>query len=62
MTEHKNDTSNVPAAACRRCGGWTTQGGMSQHGTSNVPVMGRTGCDCHNTLKAPEPYPRRVKW
>ena len=37
----------VPAAACPRCGGWTGYGGMSQHSTSTVPVIGRTGCVCH---------------
>lgn len=36
----------VPAAACPRCGGWTSMGGMSQHSDSEVEVDGRTGCTC----------------
>lgn len=40
----KNDLTNIPAAACRVCGGWTSQGGMSQHAEAVEPVMGRTGC------------------
>lgn len=36
----------IPAAACPRCGGWTSYGGMSQHAGSLVPVQGRTGCTC----------------
>jgi len=43
---HKNDTVKVPAAACPRCGGWTPFGGCSQHSNSEVPVHGRTGCNC----------------
>ena len=50
---HSNDMSNVPAAACGMCGGWTSQGGMSTFTNTNVPVEGskgdfRTGCDCHS--------------
>ena len=45
--DHASGTVAVPAAACPRCGGWTGYGGMSQHSTSTVPVMGRTGCVCH---------------
>lgn len=41
-------TSKTPAAACPRCGGWTKCGGMSQHAEAVKPVMGRTGCTCHN--------------
>lgn len=36
----------TPAAACPRCGGWTSSGGMSQYRNSTVPVHGRTGCTC----------------
>ena len=35
------------AAACMKCGGWTSFGGMSQHHKTTVPVMGRLGCICH---------------
>lgn len=38
---------NVPGAACPRCGGWTSSGGMSQYRNSTTPVHGRTGCTCH---------------
>jgi len=31
------------AAACPRCGGWTSSGGMSQH------ARGPDGCVCHTT-------------
>lgn len=41
-----NPMHNIPAAACPRCGGWTTFGGMSQHATATKPVLGRTGCTC----------------
>lgn len=44
----KNDMKKVPAAACGTCGGWTSQGGMSQFTNTNIPVEGRTGCDCHS--------------
>ena len=44
LTKHVNSMENIPAAACGRCGGWTTQGGMSQHGKATVPVLGRIGC------------------
>jgi len=46
-TKTKNDLTNIPAAACPRCGGWTGSGGMSQHRNSKTPVLGRTGCTCH---------------
>ena len=59
MTEHKNDMTNLPAAACRRCGGWTTQGGMSQYSRSAKLVMNRTGCDCHDTLTNESPYGKK---
>jgi len=36
-----------PAAACRRCEGWTGFGGMAQFSHATEPVMGRTGCTCH---------------
>lgn len=47
----------IPAAACPKCGGWTSFGGMSQHSNSTVPVDGRTGCTCNKTsgLNAPTP-------
>ncbi len=41
-----NDLTNIPAAACGRCGGWTGHGGMSQHRFSEEKVLGRTGCTC----------------
>jgi hypothetical protein len=41
-----NDTTNIPAAACPRCGGWTAMGGCSQHSNAVTPVHGRTGCVC----------------
>ena len=42
-----NDTTTVPAAACPRCGGWTSYGGMSQHSHNLTErVLGRTGCLC----------------
>ena len=44
--EHANDLSNIPAAACPACGGWTNKGGMSQYADSDTPVSGRTGCVC----------------
>lgn len=31
----------TPAAACPRCAGWTSMGGMSQH------ADGPRGCHCH---------------
>lgn len=37
---------DVPAAACARCGGWTSVGGMSQHAKAVTPVQGRVGCTC----------------
>jgi len=46
-SEHQNDLTDVPAAACRVCGGWTPMGGCSQHANATTPVMGRTGCTCH---------------
>ena len=47
MSTHRNDTSAVPAAACRTCGGWRSSGGMAQHAHETTPVMGRTGCTCN---------------
>ncbi len=41
---HQNDLTKIPAAACQQCGGWTSQGGMSQHSKAVRPVMDRTGC------------------
>tara|TARA_R110002020_G_scaffold462010_1_gene681270 strand:- start:411 stop:734 length:324 start_codon:yes stop_codon:yes gene_type:complete len=35
----------APAASCSKCGGWHSQGGMSQHFSSTSPVMGRLGCE-----------------
>jgi hypothetical protein len=46
MRQHLNDRTSIPAAACPRCGGWTTYGGCSKHAASLVPVHGRTGCVC----------------
>jgi len=46
MPTKTNDLTNVPAAACHKCGGWASMGGMSQHRASATPVMGRTGCLC----------------
>jgi hypothetical protein len=43
-SKHQNDMTTIPAAACGYCGGWTTQGGMSRHGKSVMPIYGRTGC------------------
>ena len=45
-TEHTNDLSDIPAAACPRCGGWTSFGGCSQHSQSRTLVLDRTGCRC----------------
>lgn len=42
-----NDLTDIPAAACNKCGGWTSFGGMSQHSKTTTPVLGRTGCTCH---------------
>ena len=44
-TQTTNDMTNIPAAACKRCGGWTSFGGCSQHFESKTPVLGRTGCN-----------------
>lgn len=44
----KNDLTNIPAAACSKCGGWTGFGGMSQYAHSTEKVLDRTGCICHN--------------
>lgn len=42
-----NDMTNIPAAACGRCGGWTKFGGCAQHANSTTKrVLGRTGCSC----------------
>jgi len=46
QSKHVNDVKDIPAAACRKCGGWTDFGGMSQHFNKSTPVMNRTGCDC----------------
>jgi hypothetical protein len=47
LSMHKNSLENIPAAACRKCGGWTSFGGMSQYCDSKEPVMGRIGCTCN---------------
>lgn len=47
--KHTNSLNTIPAAACPRCGGWTSMGGMSQHFNATEPVEGRTGCVCHKT-------------
>lgn len=44
MTKHTNDLTNIPAAACFVCGGWTGHGGMSQHRDTTTPVLDRVGC------------------
>ena len=49
----QNDLTNIPAAACPRCGGWTTYGGCAQHAASLVPGHGRTGCVCHAPKTTP---------
>lgn len=36
----------IPAAACNKCGGWTSFGGCSQFSNSKTPVLGRVGCTC----------------
>src|SRR6187399_2106570 len=41
----------TPSAACRRCGGWTGHGGMSQYANSAVRVHGRTGCNCNKGVR-----------
>jgi hypothetical protein len=41
-----NSLTNIPAAACSTCGGWTSWGGMSHHSHSKTPVYDRTGCTC----------------
>ena len=41
---HKNDLTDIPAAACGFCGGWHSMGGMSHHCNDTTPVLGRTGC------------------
>lgn len=41
---HKNDLTDIPAAACGFCGGWSSMGGMSHHRNDTTPVLGRTGC------------------
>jgi hypothetical protein len=46
-TYPKNDTTQVPEAACPRCGGWTQSGGMSHYaGFTTARFHGRTGCQC----------------
>ena len=45
--ENKTLNELVPGAACPRCGGWTSFGGMSQYSESNDAVMGRIGCVCY---------------
>lgn len=44
-----------PAAACPRCGGWTSFGGMSQFAKSTEAVLGRIGCTCNRVAAAPQP-------
>ena len=46
----------TPAAACQRCGGWLSSGGMSQYHRTTAPVMRRFGCLCN----APPAYRRLV--
>lgn len=46
----------TPAAACQRCGGWLSSGGMSQYHRTTTPVMRRFGCLCN----APTGYRRLV--
>jgi len=56
LAKSGNDMKDIPVAACPRCGGWTSQGGMSQHALSAVPVQGRTGCTCHGALELKGAY------
>ena len=49
LTDALNQSTLHPAAACGRCGGWTSFGGMSQHSTTHVPVNGRFGCVCNDS-------------
>jgi len=46
MNKQENGMTDIPAAACNRCGGWTPMGGMSQYSNSLIPITGRTGCTC----------------
>lgn len=39
--ERRENVKGQLAAACPRCGGWTSSGGMSQH------AAGPEGCDCY---------------
>ena len=41
---HRNNITEIPAAACGFCGGWTNFGGMGHHAKTTTPVLGRTGC------------------
>jgi hypothetical protein len=43
----ESETPTRPAAACPRCGGWTSFGGMSQHSDPKKLHLGRFGCNCH---------------
>lgn len=54
MNTHTNNLNEVPAAACILCGGWTSQGGCSQHSSSLVPVNGRTGCSGPHMNTSPQ--------
>ena len=48
MTQTHTQTTgrSAPAAACYTCGGWTSFGGCAQFSSSEVPVLGRAGCEC----------------
>jgi len=59
--KHQNDMTKIPAAACGRCGGWTSQGGVSQFSNVTIPQEGskgdfRTGCDCHSENTGMTPF------
>lgn len=53
LNPNYNPMTNIPVAACPRCGGWTGYGGMSQY-RNNVETrtIGRTGCVCGMRNKA----------
>ncbi len=51
MGLYKNHMQRIPQAACRTCGGWHSNGGMSQHSKARAPVLERTGCTCIGTRK-----------
>lgn len=38
--------TQIPEAACKKCGGWTSFGGMAQYSQTITPILGRVGCIC----------------